>query len=131
MTQWGMHASLDASAALGRQRESPLPIQPLPAHLIPMLSSISSFLPSALQIGSEKPSSQPHDHQPLSESPTKADTEEDMTVDEHGAKKKKERTNEVRSSMTPVHPVSSFFHVLVRPAPARFGSSAVTCCNWA
>ena len=95
MTQWGMHASLDASAALGRQRESPLPIQPLPAHLIPMLSSISSFLPSALQIGSEKPSSQPHDHQPLSESPTKADTEEDMTVDEHGAKKKKERTNEV------------------------------------
>ena len=73
-----------------------LPIQLLPPHLIPMLSSISSFLPSALQIGSEK--SPPPSQQPgtLSESPTKAD-EEDMAVDEHGVKKKKERTNEVRN----------------------------------
>ncbi|PIL25841.1 hypothetical protein GSI_11594 [Ganoderma sinense ZZ0214-1] len=58
-----------------------------------MLSSISSFLPSALQIGGDKP------HQPLQESPTQItqsptkDTE-DMAVDEHGVKKKKERTNE-------------------------------------
>lgn len=57
-----------------------------------MLSSISSFLPAALQIGNDKspPSTEP-DRQ-LTASPTK---DSDMGADEHGAKKKKERTNEV------------------------------------
>ena len=58
-----------------------------------MLSSISSFLPSALQIGADKSPPSSSQSAPLTESPTKAD--EDMAVDEHGVKKKKERTNEV------------------------------------
>ena len=72
----------------------------LPPHLIPMLSSISSFLPSALQIGGDK--SQPLQQSPteITQSPTKED--EDMAVDEHGVKKKKERTNEV-SCMHPAY----------------------------
>ena len=57
-----------------------------------MLSSISSFLPAALQIGSDKPP--PSDTAAtLTASPTKVT--DDMAVDEQGVKKKKDRTNEV------------------------------------
>ena len=69
-----------------------------------MLSSISSFLPSALQIGNDKsPPHQDSDKQ-LTQSPTSKD-DEDMAVDEHGVKKKKERTNEV--SLAKFSPVVS------------------------
>ena len=71
------------------------PLLPSHLHLIPMLSSISSFLPSALQIGNDKAQPLQESPTPLVQSPTKEDDAEDMTVDEHGVKKKKERTNEV------------------------------------
>lgn len=59
-----------------------------------MLSSISSFLPSALQVGNDK--SPPHQDsgRQLTQSPTSKEDDE-MAIDEHGVKKKKERTNEV------------------------------------
>ena len=59
-----------------------------------MLSSISSFLPSALQIGNDKSPPSPTEQQrQLTASPTK---DPDMTGDGSNVKKKKERTNEVR-----------------------------------
>ena len=60
-----------------------------------MLSSISSFLPSALQIGNDKSPPPQEPKAQITESPTKDDETEDMAIDEHGVKKKKERTNEV------------------------------------
>ncbi|KAJ8454350.1 hypothetical protein ONZ51_g13074 [Trametes cubensis] len=57
-----------------------------------MLSSISSFLPSALQIGNDKSPPSPTEQQrQLTASPTK---DPDMTGDGSNVKKKKERTNE-------------------------------------
>ncbi len=67
------------------------------SHLIPMLSSISSFLPSALQIGNDKSPPHQDSDKHLTQSPTSKD-DDDMAIDEHGAKKKKERSNEVSLS---------------------------------
>ena len=60
-----------------------------------MLSSISSFLPSALQIGNDKSPPPQEPKAQITESPTKDDETEDMAIDEHGVKKKKERTEEI------------------------------------
>ena len=59
-----------------------------------MLSSISSFLPSALHISNDKSPPTADEDRQLTQSPIAKD-DEDMTVDEHGVKKKKDRTNEV------------------------------------
>lgn len=64
-----------------------------------MFSSLSSFLPSALQVGTQdkdrtplRPS--PDQISPPQLSPTK--TEEEMTTDDPATKKRKERTHEAR-----------------------------------
>ncbi|KAI0920649.1 hypothetical protein AcV5_010332 [Taiwanofungus camphoratus] len=74
-----------------------------------MFQSLSSFLPSALQLGAEKSSPQPDP--PIQEYPQVTQSQDPQSqnmlaaVDEHGVKKKKERTNE------------SF--IVVRPPPAK------------
>lgn len=85
----------DAVRGKGNDSERHLTVQLL--HLIPMLSSISSFLPAALQISSDKDKSPllTDEDKQLSDSPIAAKDDEDMAVDEHGVKKKKDRTNEV------------------------------------
>ncbi len=63
-----------------------------------MLSTLSSFLPPVLQLGSQDKNSptSPHKHTPShNPDPASNNDDNDMSVDEHGAKKKKERTHEV------------------------------------
>lgn len=65
-----------------------------------MLSTISSFLPPALQLGNQE-----KNNQKVQDKDTDSDTNpnpasngvsNDMSVDEHGIKKKRDRTHEVR-----------------------------------
>ena len=94
-----------------------------------MLSSISSFLPSALQIGNDKSPPPQEPKAQITESPTKDDETEDMAIDEHGVKKKKERTNEV--SCTSLAPCSSYTPnaSIVCGKPACVGARVVATCN--
>lgn len=64
-----------------------------------MLSTISSFLPPALQLGAQdrNANTPPEGDSILGRAQLTEEPKRNMTVDEHGVKKRKERTNEVCS----------------------------------